>query len=99
MLRNYRPNPGVTRGEVQLSLGVMFTALQLKENLDPDWDAFSFNRRQGQLTSAIIRMSARLNKFGPVSQIGTVMQEYLDPTDTTGPRIDLENLRGKNLIR
>jgi len=26
-------------------------------------------------------MSARLNTFGPVSQIGTVLQEYLDVTD------------------
>ena len=90
-------NPGVTRRHVQLTLAAMFSALQLKEALDEDWDTFSMNKWETQLWSAVIRMSARLNTFGPVSQVNTVMQEYLDPTDRTGPRIDLENLRGTNL--
>ena len=56
-----------------------------------------FSRWEPQLWSGIIRMSGRLNTFGPVSGAGTVLQEYLDPTNPRGPRIDLENLRGINL--
>lgn len=91
-------NPGVTRKQVQLTLGAMFSALKLKEELDEDWDSFPMKGWETQLWSAIIRMSIRLNKFGPVSEgRRTVMQEYLDPTSEKGPRIDLENLRGTNL--
>lgn len=75
----------------------MFTALQLREEIENDWNPFPFSRWESQLWSAVIRMSARLNKFGPVSGKATVMQEYLEPTNTRGPRIDLENLRGTNL--
>ena len=93
-----RENPGVTRKAVQLTLAAMFTAMELKENLSDDWHSFPFSRWETQLYSAIIRMSGRLNKFGPVSEQGkTVMQEYLDPTNLNGPRIDLENLKGVNL--
>ena len=63
------------------------------------WDSFSMNKWESGLRGAIIRMSIRLNTFGPVSSANTVLQEYCDPTDTTSPRIDLENLRGTNLQR
>jgi RHS repeat-associated protein len=92
-----KANPGVTRKQVQLTLQAMFSAVQLQDALQADWDKFPFSRWEPELYSAIIRMSGRLNTFGPVSQVGTVMQEYLDPTDQSEPRIDLENLRGTNL--
>ena len=92
-----RANPGVTRKQAQLTLTAMFTAMDLKENLEEDWDSFPFSRWEPLLWSGIIRMSGRLNTFGPVSGAGTVLQEYLDPTNPRGPRIDLENLRGINL--
>ena len=77
----------------------MYSAVELKDALQDDWDRFSFDRWEPELFNAIVRMSSRLNSFGPVSQTGTVLQEYLDPTDWSKPRIDLENLRGVNLIQ
>jgi len=61
----------------------MYSAVQLKDALQDGWDKFPFNRWETELFSAIVRMSARLNTFGPVYQTGTVLQEYLDPTDET----------------
>jgi RHS repeat-associated protein len=91
-------NPGVTRKQVQLTLGVMWSALKLKEELDDDWDSFPLSGWETQLWSAIIRMSERLNSAGPVSGYRPrFMQEYLEPTNPNGPRIDLENIRGTNL--
>jgi hypothetical protein len=75
----------------------MYTALETQSALSSDWDKFDFGSYQFQLWGAIVRMSQRLRTFGPVSMVGTVMQEYLDPTDRSEPRIDLENLRGTNL--
>jgi hypothetical protein len=76
----------------------MWKALKLKEELDEDWDPFPLSGWESQLESAIIRMSERLNAAGPVSGYRPrFMQEYLDPTNPNGPRIDLENIRGTNL--
>ena len=57
------------------------------------------NRLQPQLVSAIIRMSAKLTSVvagGGVAQGGNVLREiFYDGNDAY--RIDLENLRGRNL--
>ncbi len=74
----------------------MFTAVLAERALQNDWDKFS-KSWETELFGAIIRMSEKLSSFGPVSGTGTVLQEYLDPTDQSNPRIDLENLRGTNL--
>jgi len=93
---------GVTRNQVQQNLGAMFSAMELKDALDPDWDKFNFSRWESDLWQAIRTMSARLNTFGPVDasvpgQNKTVMTQYLNPTDEDDPRIDLENWKGVNL--
>ena len=76
----------------------MFKALTMKDALEPEWDSFQLQRWEPRLWQAIRRLSSRLNTAGPVSGYRPrFMQEYLDPTDETGPRIDLENIRGENL--
>lgn len=90
---------GGTRLEVQANLGAMYLALEAASGLDQSWDDFSFNRWKNKLRSAIIRMSAWVGSHGPVGpgRIPRVHQEYLEPTDEAGPRIDLENIYGVNL--
>ncbi len=61
-----------------------------RSEVDSQWDE--------ELWISVIRMSIWVGTHGPTSGgYYTVHQEYGDPTDTTSPRIDLENIRGVNL--
>ena len=94
-----RYNP-VTKRQVQEQLGFMFAALKSQDYVQQKgWSSYNLGSDEPKLWSAIIRMSLFVQTHGPTppGPDPTWHQEYLDPNDTTSPRIDLENIIGTNL--
>lgn len=64
------------------------------------WRRIDFSLSSGEFGNAVVRMSIWVGSHGPTDgSPRTIHQEYFNPLDTTTPRIDLENMRGVNLLQ
>lgn len=81
----------------------MLTAISLISETarqESHWNRIDLSLSSGEFTSALVRMSVWVGSHGPTDgSKRTIHQEYFNPLDTTSPRIDLENVRGVNLLQ